>query len=438
MAIISQRQLFSWKEIENLADLERLSLLLEHLPDEQLMQVLEARRGRGRDDYPVRAVWNSILAGIVYQHPSIESLRRELMRNGQLCRLCGFDLFKGIAAVPSSNAYTNFLKLLAEHNDLVESLFRDLVEQLRGLLPGFGEILAIDSKAIKSRSRKAGDRRHIDLRGEADADRGVKTYRGKRADGSVWETVKSWFGFKLHLIVDAEYELPVDYTVRPASSSDITVGKEMVENLAENRRQVLENAQLLLGDKAYDDTDFITDLWDSHNVKPVIDIRDLWKIEGSRNVHGQRNVSHDYKGTVCCHCPVQWIKRPMAFGGFEADRGTLKYRCPAKHYGLACLGREQCCISDSIRIDINSNRRIFTPVARSSYKWTTMYKKRSAVERVNSRLDESFGFEKHFIRGIRKMRLRCGLALIVMLGMAYGRARQKQYERMRSLVTSVA
>ena len=112
MAIISQRQLFSWKEIKNLADLERFSLLLEHLPDERLMQVLEARRGRGRDDYPVRPVWNSILAVIVYQHPSIESLRRELMRNGQLCMLCGFDLFKGIAAIPSSNAYTNFLKLL--------------------------------------------------------------------------------------------------------------------------------------------------------------------------------------------------------------------------------------------------------------------------------------------------------------------------------------
>ena len=44
MAIIHQKQLFSWKEIENLADLQRLSLLLTHLPDEQLMQALESRR----------------------------------------------------------------------------------------------------------------------------------------------------------------------------------------------------------------------------------------------------------------------------------------------------------------------------------------------------------------------------------------------------------
>lgn len=438
MAIIPQRQLFSWQEIENLADLERFSLLLKHVPDEELMQTLETQRGKGRDDYPVRAMWNSILAGVVYQDPSIESLRRELMRNAQLLQLCGFDLLKGMDAVPSSNAYTNFLKCLMAHTDMIDSLFCELVDRLAKLLPGFGEVLGIDSKAINSRSRRASKRRRIDLRSESDADKGFKTYRGKRSDGSTWETIKSWFGFKLHLVVDAEYELPVAYRVTKASASDPTVGKEMIEDLALRRRYLLDNAHFFLGDKAYDDTDLISKLWDSYGIKPVIDIRDLWKIDGARLVHGHRNASHDYRGTVYCHCPVEWVKRPMAFGGFEKDRGTLKYRCPAKHYGLECAGRERCWISDSIRIDIESNRRIFTPLARSSYKWKTMYNKRSAVERVNSRLDESFGFEKHFIRGIKKMKVRCGLAVIVMLGMAYGRVKEKQYERMRSLVTSAA
>jgi hypothetical protein len=73
-------------------------------------------------------------------------------------------------------------------------------------------------------------------------------------------------------------------------------------------------------------------------------------------------------------------------------------------------------------------------LARSSYKWETTYKKRTAVERVNARLDEAFGFEKHFIRGLKKMRLRCGLALIVMLAMAVGRIRAKQGVKLRSLV----
>ena len=61
-----------------------------------------------------------------------------------------------------------------------------------------------------------------------------------------------------------------------------------------------------------------------------------------------------------------------------------------------------------------------------------------AEERVNSRLDVAFGFERHFIRGLKKMRLRCGLALIVMLAMAFGRIRADQREHLRSLVRAAA
>ncbi len=91
MAIITrQGQLFDWDELENLGDLERFKLVKEYMPDERLMRHLERERFRGRDDYPVRAMWNSILAAVIYQHPTIESLVREFMRNNQLRRMCGF------------------------------------------------------------------------------------------------------------------------------------------------------------------------------------------------------------------------------------------------------------------------------------------------------------------------------------------------------------
>ena len=40
--------------------------------------------------------------------------------------------------------------------------------------------------------------------------------------------------------------------------------------------------------------------------------------------------------------------------------------------------------------------------------WKTLYKTRTSIERLNSRLDEFFGFEKHYIRGLEKMKLRGG------------------------------
>jgi len=63
-----------------------------------------------------------------------------------------------------------------------------------------------------------------------------------------------------------------------------------------------------------------------------------------------------------------------------------------------------------------------------------MYRKWTAVERVNSRVEVSFGFEHHFIQGMCKMRLQCGLALLVMLAIALGRVKEKGGEKLRSLV----
>lgn len=66
MAIIPYKSLFDYTEIEKLGDLKRLKLAIEYLPDEKLMKHLEKERGYGRNDYPIRGMWNSLLAGIIY------------------------------------------------------------------------------------------------------------------------------------------------------------------------------------------------------------------------------------------------------------------------------------------------------------------------------------------------------------------------------------
>lgn len=146
MAIIPQQTLFVWSEIEDLGDLERLDLVIEYMPDEELMQILEKERGKGRDDFPVRAIWNSVLAGVVFQHPSIESLRRELSRNGQLRFMCGFRN----GNIPKAYIYSRFLNKLIKKEEVIDGMFDKLVDQLEELLPGFGSNLAIDGKGISS------------------------------------------------------------------------------------------------------------------------------------------------------------------------------------------------------------------------------------------------------------------------------------------------
>jgi transposase len=234
MAIIPQQTLFVWNEIENLEDLERLRLVIEYMPDEELMQTLEEERGKGRDDFPVRAMWNSILAGVVYQHPSVESLRRELSRNGQLRFMCGFRK----KAVPGADVYSRFFKKLFKKEEMVNEIFDKLVNELTEILPDFGENLAIDGKAIESLAKRENKNKKEDGRRDLDADWGKKVYKGTKEDGTAWEKVVKWFGYKLHLVVDANYELPVAFEVTKASASEVKKAHEIIDNLNENTQRL--------------------------------------------------------------------------------------------------------------------------------------------------------------------------------------------------------
>ena len=89
-------------------------------------------------------------------------------------------------------------------------------------------------------------------------------------------------------------------------------------------------------------------------------------------------------GQVLCVCPATGKQTGMCFGGFECDRDTLQYRCPARHLGIDCNGIDQCPVAKALRIPLVEDRRVFTPVARSSYVWKDYYDQRS-----ESRMDET-------------------------------------------------
>ncbi len=348
MASIPQTELFTWDQIEASSDLDRLRMTLESVPDEGLMRRLEAARKGRRDDYPIRPLWNSILAGIVFDHKSIESLRRELQRNGELRQACGFDVFKGQEAVPKPWVYSRFLNRLFEHQEQIDEMFNELVKTLRALLAEFGKRLAIDSKALDSHGRPTKNAQ-ADGRRDTDADWGTKKYRGVRADGSVWEKVKRWFGYKLHLIVDADYELPLAYQVTKASTSDCPELLPMVEQLDQHHPGLLDETEFLSADKGYDSKANNRQLWELHQIKPLIDTRSLWQEDPHlpRQLYPERvdTIFHTERGQVLCRCRHDQAEEldnytPMLFEGFEAERECLKYRCPAAGKGIECTQRD--------------------------------------------------------------------------------------------------
>jgi hypothetical protein len=318
----------------------------------------------------------------------------------------------------------------------VREIFTTLVSWCYEEIEGFGMQLGIDGKALASYARRPG-KREGDRRGEGQAKWGIHTHRSEDAFGNIKEQVKKWFGFTLHLAVDTEYELPVDFTVLPASENEMPVAHTLIDRMGEQFPERLRKCEYLCGDRGYDDGKLHRKLWDEYRIKPIIDIRKSWQDgEQTRAFEGASGVVYGNKGEVYCISPYYNEQKKMACRGFEKNRECLKYRCPAVHYGVECEGRPYCRLPRQVRIPLSEDRRIFSPVARDSYKWRDLYKRRSAVERVNSRIDRMFGFEEHTIRGLEKMGTRVTIAFIVMLSYALSKVRQNKEQEMRSFLRS--
>lgn len=302
---------------------------------------------------------------------------------------------------------------------------------LKANLKDFGKTLAVDSKAIRSLSRHRSKKDTSDSRRDLVADYSTKTKFTAEGEKQLFR----WFGYKLHLIVDTQSELPVAYKLTKASCNDGTVAKEMFEE--ERVSEKLEDAEYMLADKGYDDKAIIGQLQCEHNVKPVIDIRNCYKDKELLSpVKGYRNVFYNYRGDVCCRCKCSGQYRDMVYVGYEKDRDTFKYRCPAENYGFECQYYIDCPVNNSLRIKLSDNPRVFTALPRNTLKWQSKYNERSAVERTFARIDRDFGFEKHYIRGMDKMKTRCVVSMIIMLTIAYGRAKEDDLANIRSMIYS--
>lgn len=438
MSILPQPSLFSWKEVEAAAEIFRLTRLLDVLPDHELLAALEAERAGRRDDYPLAALWRALLAAIVFGHASLASLSRELARNGQLRDLCGFDPLRGDNAVPTPWVWTRFIARLLRHRDLIDALFEALVARLSERLPDFGRDLAIDGKAIGAWSRV-----------DPEASAGFKNYEGEDAAGNPLEQLQRWFGYKLHLVIDVNYELPVAFELTGAKEAESPRLLPLVEALAQKHPALHERIATLAADRGYDDGGDKAVLFDDHAIVPLIAPRDLHHgrmqpLDPSRH----DTIFFSPTGQVACRVrpfepePARQFAA-MQFMGYEAQRGALKFRCPAAAFGLECQNREACHCTPSVRegnygrvvrVPLARDRRLFLPLHRHSLGFERGYKKRTAIERVNSRIDQVYGFERHFIRGKAKLRLRLGLGLLVMLGTALAWVEMKRPENLRSLV----
>jgi len=419
MAIIPEISLFEYSEIEELGDLERFQIALEGIDDEELMQKLEKERQKGRDDYPVRVMWNLLIAMIVFEHKRVSTFRRELARNAQLRRICGLiDGMRRKHLIPPHRVFTGFFKRVIKFKDEIDRIFEKQVMELYELIPGFGKTTAGDGKYLdsvaKNRPKEDGKTKKAGKRRDNDARWSTKEYYYTDKAGKPQVKKEYHFGFKAHIVCDVASELPIAYSVTAANADE---KQEMLKLLkcpvlsSEAHKQV---AEYLLLDRGYDSKEMIVGIKDA-GMSPVVDIRNCWKDGEETKQYKSTDIVYNYKGDVY-YVDDDCKNQKMKYEGYDKQKKCLRYSYNGKIH----------------KIYISCDERVFLPIARDSEKFKKLYKGRTAVERLNGRLDRDYMFEDHCIRGLEKMDLMVSVSMIIMNGMAVGKIRDGK-TKLRSL-----
>ena len=419
MKIISQISAFDYSEIEILGDLERCKLLIDNVPDKKIIEELKKIRGKGRNDYPIEAVWNSILASFVLECSSVEQLRRELSRNRDLRKMCGFNdecyYYGECKLVPPPKAYTNMFKNLISIESKLKNCFKELRNFMYEKLKGFGKNVGEDGKIFLSMAigyNKNGD--NNDGRCDMDADYTIKEKYYKDKDGITQVKKKTYFGYRYHLLADVDYELPIEYTVTKASKGEREQLLKHLEMLPDELRKEIDT---LSADKGYDDTKVINKIKE-YGISPVIDIQNKWEKSEKTKQYKDTNIVYTYDGEVY-YVNDKGELIPMKYLGYDKVKEKLRYQYNDKVYS----------------IELSYDERVFTPIARNSKKWKRIYNKRTSLERINGRLDRDFNLENRKVRGLKKATVLIDLMMIGMLSMAKGHILNGETEKIRKLKT---
>ena len=422
-----------------------------------LVEILEAAHQHGGNPgYPTLAMLRAYVMQFALREPYANGFLDRLGGNERLIEICN------LPHAPSEGAYSRFKKKLADHVDLIQRIIAHVflecgveIERLReaGLIPAdkppLGESLVMDSTDAEAwarpgrKSRRTGEeipskdpnarwghRTAKNLRSSKPSSgkrgKGESSKKGAGAgneSGRKENKDEFYFGYKVNVIADANYGLPMFGVTRPANASDVVV---MVQDL-DDCLALYETLgpRYFLGDKGYDRLENIKYLV-SLRLIPVIAIRLPEKDEetGKRLYDG----IYDAEGRPTCVGG-----KSMEYVETDPEKGHL-FRCPAE--GCDLKGKvhwSRYCDSEHYEKPEGRLLRIVGLLPRCSEEWKAKYKTRTIIERYFSSGKHSRLLDVHRYLNIYKVSLHVAMSMLSYLTTALAHLQADDYAHMRHM-----
>lgn len=368
-----QKPLFSFEQWFEMDSKDRLELFFSALDLHPHVAKLKSSSPQGAKPINREALFRSLLVAPLEGISTFTRLHERLEKDLRFRYQCGFRLDE---RAPSISTLSRVFAAITD-NGIAKALFIDLVNQCRDYSIINGEHLAIDSTAISAYEKKQPKSRSQET-GNANWGAKYDTFGNKL----------TWFGYKIHLAVDTESELPVSLEVTPAHVYDGEMAIPLMKDIVENSDWKFK---FVMMDAGYDQMKNY-EAARSYGAQAIIAL--------NRRGEKEPPAGMTSNGTPCCSMGFE-----MAYWGADGDR--LKFRCPHVLGKVNCpLGAAAC--SDSnygmvLKINIKDDLRRYSSPHRNTQGWTELYNERTSVERCNSRLKENLTANDLHVGGIRKV-----------------------------------
>jgi transposase len=348
---------------------------------------------KGAEGYDPIPLFKAQLLIYLGEVSSNRKLASALRYNGRLCLLCGFNFLK----TPSNGTFTNFRDRLGE--DIFYEILHRLIAQAIVLKVIVGGDTAIDSTHLWAYSSKFG-KKTCSCKGKCHCPR---DYSDADARWGAKSKDYIFFGYKVHLIVDAKSQLPLDVKVTSANEGDSPQAKPLLKGAKEGHPEIKIDSSSM--DSAYDSYENYRFAIEDIGTAPIIALNPRGRVDAITS--GSLYLSDD--GSYTCFAGLK-----VVYWGKDKKRGRLKFRCPAALGRCQCLLGPTCSLSPygkTFYLHPERDYRLIGPIPRGTDLWQEKYNARTSVERAYSEEKGSHRLANPRVRGLAKVKTHVYLAL---------------------------
>ena len=332
--------------------------------------------------------------------------------------------------VPSRTVFSRAFAVLRENIWMLIELIRDCVRAMYGQLPDLGREVSADSTVVETfcnpnRDTKRGHGTVSDPEAGFTKKNHARAYgpRERRKDGRPQRSATVWvYGYKMHLLVCAKYEVVLAVIVTPANANDGPLLPELIEEC--RREYAWFGPRVVIADRGYDSRQnnlFVHSLGSA----PVIHKR-VSNSEREGGIHNALGVPRCMGG------------KEMEFIRTDEETAHHLFRCPPEGCELRDkIGWSRHCDYEVWENPEDDIRLFGGRIRRASPEWGEEYKKRWSVEHLNSRLKDNGTLGGHHLRGLSSFTAHGLLAVLARQHLASFRVQQNEVEEMRRTLLPV-